>query len=312
MLQFHVASKTRRIDVHHHYFPANLNKASSNEKVGWRTPAENLPWNPEISLKFMDAASIDVAILSFPAIASGFVGQENRNQARERNRGMAEICRVYKGRFGFFATLPFLDDIKGALLVFVCTQLLNEYTGALAEIAYALDYLKADGIALSSSYGEGMNATYVGDAYYEPIWAELDERAATVFLHGAQTPSSTPHPHSFLGVPIVEVPNETFKAAAHLVVTGRKRKYPHARIILAHMGGSTPFLAARVAVLSRHMGCSLSREEILEDFKSFYYETALSAHETTLSALETFVSSKRILFGTDFPGGPCFCRVDDS
>jgi predicted TIM-barrel fold metal-dependent hydrolase len=130
MLQFHVASKTRRIDVHHHYFPANLNKASSNEKVGWRTPAENLPWNPEISLKFMDAASIDVAILSFPAIASGFVGQENRNQARERNRGMAEICRVYKGRFGFFATLPFLDDIKGALLVFVCTQLINEYTQA--------------------------------------------------------------------------------------------------------------------------------------------------------------------------------------
>lgn len=50
-----------------------------------------------------------------------------------------------------------------------------------------------------------IHEAYVGDAYYEPIWAELDERAATVFLHGAQTPSSTPHPHSFLGVPIVEV-----------------------------------------------------------------------------------------------------------
>ncbi|KAJ6515814.1 hypothetical protein C8R45DRAFT_888937 [Mycena sanguinolenta] len=275
----------RRIDIHHHYFPANLDKANSNEKVGWRTPVENLPWNEGISLEFMDAAAIDVAILSFPAIASGFIGQENRNQACERNRGMAEICRVHKGRFGFFATLPFLDDIEGAL----------------AEIAYGLDILNADGISLSSSYGEGANATYIGHARYDRIWAELDRRAATVFLHGAQTPSSTPQPHPFLGVPITEVPNETFKAAASLVVSGRKRQYRACRIILAHSGGSTPFLAARVAVLSRHMGCPLSSEEILEDFKSFYYDTALSAHETTLSALETFISPERILFGTDFP-----------
>ncbi|KAJ7682726.1 hypothetical protein DFH06DRAFT_1161975 [Mycena polygramma] len=280
-----VAHRLRRIDVHHHFFPANLDKAKSNEKVGWRTPPENLPWSPEISLRFMDASSIDVAILSFPAIASGVISKENRDVARERNRAMATICRDHAPRFGFFATLPFLEDIEGAL----------------AEVAYALDELKADGIGLPSSYGQGMDATYIGDDRYDPIWAELNKRGATVFLHGAQTPSSTPYPHPFLGIPITEVPNETFKAAAHLVVTGRKRKYADVRIILAHLGGSTPFLAPRVAVLSGHMGCTLSPDEIIEDFKSFYYETALSAHESTLSAMETFASPERILFGTDFP-----------
>jgi predicted TIM-barrel fold metal-dependent hydrolase len=100
----------------------------------------------------------------------------------------------------------------------------------------------------------------------------------------------------------LKVPNETFKAAAHLVVSGKKRKYPHVKIILAHMGGSTPFLAARVAILSKHMGCPLTPDEILEDFQSFYYETALSAHETTLAAMDKFVSPDRMLFGTDFPG----------
>ncbi|KAJ6598985.1 hypothetical protein DFH09DRAFT_1243468 [Mycena vulgaris] len=281
----HPARQPRRIDVHHHFFPANLNKAKSNEEVGWRTPAENLPWAPEISLKFMDASAIDVAILSFPAIASGSVGQANRDQARERNRAMADICRAHPDRFGFFATLPFLDDVQGAL----------------AEIAYAFDELQADGIGLSSSYGEGPSSTYIGDDRYDAIWAVLDARGATVFLHGAQTPSSTPYPHPFLGIPITEVPNETFKAAAHLVVTGRKRKYAAARIILAHLGGSAPFLAARVAVLSGHMGCTLSPDEIIDDFKSFYYETALSAHASTLTAMEAFVSPERILFGTDFP-----------
>ncbi|KAJ7754235.1 hypothetical protein DFH07DRAFT_503553 [Mycena maculata] len=274
-----------RIDVHHHFFPSSLDKAKSNEKVGWRTPAENLPWKPEISLRFMDASKIDVAILSFPPIAAGFVGQESRDLARGRNRGMADICAAHPGRFGFFATLPFLDDVEGAL----------------AEITYALDELHADGIALSSSYGEGSNAMYIGDDRYDPIWRALNARGTTVFLHGAQTPSSAPYPHPFLGLPVTEVPNETFKAAAHLVVTGRKRTYPDARVILAHLGGCTPFLASRVAVLSRHMGCELSPDEIMDDFKSFYYETALSAHETTLTMMDTFVSPERILFGTDFP-----------
>jgi len=74
------------------------------------------------------------------------------------------------------------------------------------------------------------------------------------------------------------------------------------KIILAHLGGSTPFLAARVAVLAKHMGCSLSHDDILQDFKSFYYETALSAYEPTLTAMKQFVPPDHILFGTDFPG----------
>ncbi|EEB93880.1 hypothetical protein MPER_07409, partial [Moniliophthora perniciosa FA553] len=171
----------------------------------------------------------------------------------------------------------------------------------LEEIRYSLDELKADGISMPSSYGIGLEAKYIGDDAYDPVWAELNRRQVVVFLHGAQTPSSTPYPHAFLGIPIVEVPNETFKAASHLVVTGRKRKYPDVKIILAHLGGSTPFLCARIAVLSRHMGCPFEPDEIIEDFKTFYYETALGAHKTTLTGMKSFISPDRLLFGTDFP-----------
>jgi hypothetical protein len=68
------------------------------------------------------------------------------------------------------------------------------------------------------------------------------------------------------------------------------------------MGGSALSLAPRVAVLSNHMGCTLTPEEIVDDFKEFYYETALSAHEASLTALDAFVEPHHILFGTDFPG----------
>ena len=54
---------------------------------------------------------------------------------------------------------------------------------------------------LKTSFG----AEYIGDSSYDAVWAELNQRQAVVFLHGAQTPSSTPYPHAYLGIPIVEV-----------------------------------------------------------------------------------------------------------
>ena len=190
------------------------------------------------------------------------------------------------------------------------------------EIRYAFDVLKANGVSITSSYGEAENAgepklssittlanlthpfpaVYLGDRMFDPIWEELNIRRAAVFLHGAQTRPERPGPHDFLGVPIVEVPHETFKAAASLVVSGRKRKYPNINFVLAHLGGSTPFLAPRVAVLSNYMGSGLTPEDILDDFKTFYYDTALSSHESTLAAMQSFVGPDRLVFGTDFPG----------
>ncbi|KAF8621605.1 hypothetical protein AX15_007625 [Amanita polypyramis BW_CC] len=276
---------SRVIDVHHHYFPPDLDKAKANEMAWWRAPSGTLPWSAENCISTMDSSGIDVAILSLPAVPTMSTGVGSHSMVRQHNLAMKSLCLEYPRRFGFFATLPCFHDVEGAL----------------DEIAYALDVLHADGIAIASSYGIGSEARYIGDDLYEPIWSELDKRAAVVFVHGAQTPSSTPCPSALLGLPITEVPNETYKAAAHLVVSGRKRRHPNIKIILAHAGGSTVALAARVAILSAHMGCELTADQILEDFRSFYYETALSAYEPTLSALEAFALPDRTLFGTDFP-----------
>ena len=142
----------------------------------------------------------------------------------------------------------------------------------------------------------------MGDSTFAPVWEELNRRQAVVFLHGSQIPASMPSPDASLGVPITEVPNQTFKAASHLVVTGQRKKYPNVKIILAHAGGALPMLASRVAVLSSYMGCRLSPEEILDGFKTFWYDVALSGDEPSVRALEAFVGIERMLFGTDYPG----------
>ncbi|MFI5776880.1 amidohydrolase family protein [Nocardia sp. NPDC051570] len=234
----------------------------------------------------MDGLGIATAILSLPNdLEHNLPATQRRTFARTVNSLGHQAVEDHPGRFGFFAHLPTPTDIDAAL----------------EELTYALDTLHADGVTLTNVYGVGEEARSVGDVLFEPLWAELDRRGALVFLHGEQTPGRNRMPNRFLPTPVSEVPNETYKAAADLVTSGRKRQYPNVRIILSHSGGSTPFLAARVAALSHYLGCELSPEEIIADFRTFYYETALSGFETNLVALENFVPPERILFGTDFP-----------
>ncbi|KAJ5927923.1 hypothetical protein N7466_006879 [Penicillium verhagenii] len=270
-----------RIDVHHHYFPSSLMKEWKGTS-DWPMPNNNEKWTPAVSIAAMDKLGIQKAILSAP---------NSTDSAHDVNLDASKIVAQHPDRFGFFATLPLGNASMDVIL---------------EELRFALDDLKADGIAMVSSYGVGPDAKYVGHDDFEPLWQALHERKAIVFLHGDQTKHANAPPGNVLPIPIVEVPNETYKAAASLVTSGKKRKYSGAKIILSHSGGSTPFLACRAAVLANYVGntlfgTSLTIDELLEDFKSFYYETALSGYDVNLAALQKFVAQDHILFGTDFP-----------
>jgi 6-methylsalicylate decarboxylase len=61
------------------------------------------------------------------------------------------------------------------------------------------------------------------------------------------------------------------------------------------------------------MGCPLTPEEIIADFKTFYFDTALSTYDHTMAAMKSFVGAERIVYGSDFPGKPriCFIRTQE-
>lgn len=282
-----------RIDLHHHFFTSSPGMDSSAvtagilKQTGWKLPPDSFPWTPEMSISAMDRLGIEKAILSVPQ--GGSVSDAaNRKSARLLNDTAHAAVEQYPDRFAFFAHVPVPLDPSAAV----------------DELAYAIDELGAVGAALVSSYGEGEDAQYLGADVFDPLWEELDRRETVVFVHGDQTPNSNRWPNSLLPIPVTEVPNETYKAAADLVTTGKKRAFGNARIVLSHSGGSTPFLASRVAGLSSYLGTTLSADELIEGFRTFYYETALSGFRTNLVALESFVAEDHILFGTDFPAIP--------
>lgn len=281
-------SPPQRIDVHHHFTPPCYVEAfsqSSGDPSGWKLPT----WSVESSKDIMASLNIGTTILSLTAPGCAIVkGRAERTKlAREVNQFAASVRDADPSRFGFFATLPpILDDVEAAI----------------AEIAFALDVLHADGITLFTRYGPGH--TYLGHVDLKPIWAELDRRASVVFIHPTRL-VDTQLVNPALPQPMIDYPHETTRTTVDLITSNTVRDHPRCKIILSHAGGTFPYLATRAAVMLPDAGLSgKSADEFMEDARSLYYDLALSGNEYTLGLLTKFARPDHILFGTDFPYAP--------
>jgi 6-methylsalicylate decarboxylase len=272
---------SNRIDVHHHLVPPFWAEALSGhggDPSGWHSPA----WSADTSLAFMDGQRIATAVLSLTAPGvTGWETASRRVMARRVNEFGAELVARWPDRFGSFATLP-LPDVEGAL----------------RELEYAFDVLRADGVILLSNYA----GHYLGDPAFGPLWAELDRRAAVVFIHPAKPP--IPIIEGIPG-PIVDYPFDTTRTAVQLVLNGVVARSPRVKIILSHAGGFVPYAAHRFAELAPVVRSDTPpAPELIESFRSFYFDTALSSGPASLLGLQSFARPGHILYGSDFPYAP--------
>jgi 6-methylsalicylate decarboxylase len=270
------------IDVHAHLIPPFYREALIAAGRGPSISGGFPAWSPEQALEQMHDNGIAVAILSVsqPGVHFGD-DRAAATLARTFNDFMARLSAGHAGRFGAFAVLP-LPDVAGAL----------------AEIDYALDVLKLDGIGLLASYGE----RFLGDDTFDPLLERLNAREAVVFVHPNLHPASRA---LRLDVPawVAEYPFDTTRAVVNLVLTGKRRRYPKIRFILAHAGGTIPFLTWRIAAAPQidKRYAMLSSEDIRSDLRSFWYETAQAPGPETFGALHLIAAPERILFGSDWP-----------
>ena len=236
----------------------------------------------------MTELGISTSILSLTAPGCTLLsGPGAVKLARAVNESAASIRDSDPSSFGFFAALPpILEDIPVAL----------------AEIAYALDVLKADGVTLYTRYGHGH--TYLGHDDLRPIWEELNKRSAVVFIHPTHlVDTNLVNPH--LPQPMIDYPHETTRTAVDLIMSKTVHEHPNCKIILSHAGGTLPYLATRAAVMLPDYGLSdQSSEDFLRDAESLYYDLALSGNNYTLGLLTKFAQAEHILFGSDFPYAP--------
>ena len=175
---------------------------------------------------------------------------------------------------------------------------LPDIEGTLAEIAYALDALKADGVGLMTSY-DGKSP---GDPAFASVFEELDRRKAIVYFHpntpqccGGLVPGSNPT--------MLEWPYDTGRAVLSLLLSGALVRYPNISWIFSHAGGPVPALAGRIVNMTngRKDLPQIAPQGVMHELTRLHYDTANAYFGPTMAALLKFVPVSQVLFGSDYP-----------
>jgi predicted TIM-barrel fold metal-dependent hydrolase len=208
--------------------------------------------------------------------------------ARQTNVYLASLRDTNPSRYGFFAAMPTLTDTAAAL----------------AEIAYAFDELRADGVTLLTRCGA---RTHVPGPRGHRARVAGPERE-----RGRRVRPPDPRGRYHLG--------RWRRAAAHRRLSSRnyprggvslivadtpKVHAPNCKVILSHAGGTLPYLANRVAVLPEVTDVlDKTRDDILAEIAWFYYDVPLSSAEETIRLLLHYTTPDHLLYGTDYPYAP--------
>ena len=269
------------VDIHHHVIPDFYWEASNEggSAAGGITPPR---WSLDGAIAYLDDAGIDVAVpsISTPGVHFGDDAAA-RTLARQVNEYLAGIKHDRPDRFGAFAALP-LPDVDGSL----------------EQIAYALDVLELDGVSIFTNAG----GSYLGDSRFDPIFAELQRRAAVVFVHPTASPDPIAHT---LGLPdtLLDYPVDTSRAIAKLHYSNTFARTPDVKYVFVHAGGTIPFVASRFAIVDE-MDVIPGAEErgaFADVLPHLYWDTASAFSDPVLHMLRSVTGLDTVVFGTDYP-----------
>jgi predicted TIM-barrel fold metal-dependent hydrolase len=295
-----------RIDVHCHHIPDFYRLSLAEHGV---LTAGGIPipvWSPELAVTFMNDYGIAAQVVSVsePGVAYLPTPAERLAIARElndwtRDTLVTTTIPLLRGRFGAFAVLPLADPRNPVDVLNACN-----------EAVRAVRTLGLDGIGLFSHY----DGLYLGDPLLEPLMAALDGLGVMVLVHPV-TPAAYPD----LGLPtfLYEFPFDTTRAVVNLSYHQVFTRYPRVRWLLAHAGGTVPFLAYRTSLLqlttpvAQNLGLDQLDEQNL-DYGRLFYDTALSPAPSAMQSVREVAPVSHVLFSTDWPfSGPVFVVPGD-
>ncbi|MGK5638857.1 amidohydrolase family protein [Streptomyces sp. URMC 126] len=280
------------VDVHHHTLPAWYARELAGLGYSMTLPGVDAPaWTADTALETMDRQGVRAAVLNVWPGVPAVDPATGARLARRVNEHLAGLVADHPGRFGAFAVLP-LPDVDAAL----------------AELAYALDELRLDGISLVTHYA----GTYVGDPRLDAFHAEAARRGTPLFVHPT-APPATGQPDFGLPLSLCEFPFETVRLCAQLLYHRTLERHPGLRIILSHGGGGLAYYATRLTLgplVSAGLGPRLPADPI-GLLQGLYVDTAMVGDRHAFPAVRAFARPDRMLVGTDFPFMPASYGEDN-
>lgn len=286
------------IDFHNHFYPPEYLKAVAEGPSNVRVTFDDrnnpllhypgdynivVPEHRDISVRAeaLEREGVDRQVLTLTTPGTHIESPARAVElARLVNDSLARVAQARGTRFAALATLP-----------------LNSPEAAVEELERAFGELGFKGAMLFSN----INQTALSDKLFWPLYEKADALGAVLSIH-PEFPAGVEAMTEYWLMPLLGFPFDTTLAAAKLVFSGVVERYPNITWVLAHLGGTVPYLAER---LDRgYQAFKECRENIgrppSEYLKKFYYDTVNFDRNALRLALD-FAGSGHLLAGSDFP-----------
>jgi aminocarboxymuconate-semialdehyde decarboxylase len=286
------------VDFHNHYYPPAYLEAfaSGGSPIRVTSDAEGnpvlhspgdknilVPGHRDLAFRreVLRQAGVDRQVLSFTAPGTMIeTAERSAELARAVNDGLAAAANDESSPFTALATLP-----------------LNHPRAADDEARRVLEELGLAGFMPFSN----VNGLGLHDETFWPLWKRASDARAVVYIHPTY-PVGVDSMREYWLMPLVGFPFDTTLAAAGLIFSGVVERYPGIRWVLAHLGGTIPYLAERLdrgyeAFAECRRRISKPPSEYL---RRFYYDTVNFDPGALRLALD-FAGAERLLAGSDYP-----------
>jgi aminocarboxymuconate-semialdehyde decarboxylase len=239
-------------------------------------------WDAERRILDMDDREVAVQVISPIPICYAYDASaaDGVAYAHLQNDGIARVVRDRPDRFAGLAMVPLQDP-----------------DAACAEVDRAMGELGMHGIEIGTVAG----GRELDDPALAPFWERCAAHGAIVFIHPESAPGFDRL--RFLQMVIsTAYPSETGIAAARLLMTGIFTRHPGLRIVLAHGGGTLPWLLPRLDRLwniDAKIRAALPQKPS-ETARAFYGDT-LTFDAENLALVAKRFGSDHLVAGSDYP-----------
>jgi predicted TIM-barrel fold metal-dependent hydrolase len=230
-----------------------FNRDESGQEVWrwWGNEGEYQLWKPrtvarmrdigEERIKDMDAAGVDMQLLSFTPGIDDFVPEEGTEISRNVNNNLAEAVQKYPNRFAGLAALAMKSPDKAS-----------------QELERAVKDLGLKGAMIFPH----IDGEYIDDKKYRPVFSMAAKLDVPLYIHPIYP--SPKNKHLFSGYPELAgamwgFAVETISGVMRLICSGLFDEFPGLKIILGHMGEAFPFWMSRLDNRLQHSSVTLVR-----------------------------------------------------
>ena len=290
------------IDIHTHIVPENFPPyAGKGREVPWPSMAQAHACHRHVMISGKVYRTVSDGCWSVPRRIEDM---GTMRVARQALSPMPELLSYWLPMPDAGVLIRYLNDQIAAMaaraperFVGLGAVPLQDVDAALRELEYLRKDLKFAGVEIASH----VKGTSIGDARFEPFFAEAERAGAAVFVH-ALRPAGQERIVGAFAEQAVCFPGDIALACASMITGGIAARHPRLRIAFSHGGGAMAILLPRLV----HAWSAIpkARESLTESpaatARRFFYDHLVFDPKAVRFVVETFGASQ-IVVGSDYP-----------